>query len=265
MDSLWRSLTVTEVDSSSVLQQPNAPDLHFSRGKTACQQLQPCQLVPDEADSCDSLLSEGFDLWQQLTATAANSLEPSYAKHSPPDNAASPSFESALPSCGAPHRASIVSNQAMQQKQSKEVRTSNVSGVSLPSLLSFVQLIQQHSSGACAAPAAQRSTVDSQHSAELYNIARICSQNKQANMAYMGIGNMKVHQQPQRQVAAAACVPAEHALNQQQDAIHSSRWRPGCMCTNFFTSPFKFRSLSYMSAEQLYGGCIACLPACWLA
>ena len=66
-------------------------------------------------------------------------------------------------------------------------------GVSLNQLLSFMQIVQQQTSSSGFDPAfvPAFSSLSLQQRIELLRLGQTCSQNKQANMAYVGIGNRK--------------------------------------------------------------------------
>ena len=127
------------------------------------------------------------------------------------------------------------SDQPAQQhllSQHKDGTKSTMHGVSLQQLLAFAQHVQQHSSGTHPVQTAallQAAPTDCQN-AELDKVARFCSQNKLANMAYVGIGNRRVQQQSPLQLKAApdrdlvrSASPAE-AHCQHPDTIN--KWQP---------------------------------------
>lgn len=204
VDTLWQMLTQTQL---RCMNRSPSPETEKVAGS---QHVQPHQAAANEADSCDTLLCEGLDLWQQLTGEEPSSLgAPHTHTHSrtPTGSAAIPGLGSPLHVHGAESMCST-SNQPAAQKQPlqrKEGIKSTMHGVSLQQLLAYVQHVQQHSRGSQAEQTAallQAALTDSR-SAELDRITRMCSQNKLANMAYVGIGNRRMQRQSPLQLKAA--------------------------------------------------------------
>lgn len=223
----------------SVPQRTKAVSLRPGKCRSSSQLLQPDQAVANEAESCDTLLSQGIDLWQQLIGKANFSHTPAHAADSQassmplPVNAAEPTPDVPLSISPAQSMFSATDQPSHQKLQVKADAKSNMHGVSLQQLLAFVQLMQQHSSGSQTVhPAVNLQTGRTERqNADLDKLARVCSQNKQANMAYMGIGNSRVQQQSLRQWRSvhdrASGVSAHHAGKQQKQQpalIH--KWQP---------------------------------------
>lgn len=152
------------------------------------------QLSSTECESFDSLLSQGLDLWQQLTGDV----------DSVHDN--SPEHKGGCDHAAETHAAKVDSSsltcashpKLTQLWQPARVKSSGMHGVTLQQLLSFVQLVQQQNSSSI--PAAEAVLVagaaTQQQQAELSKLAHTCSQNRLTNLTYSGIGNRKLHQQP---------------------------------------------------------------------
>ena len=238
VDSLWQLLTGRQSNCTSATPYTKASTFSSHKKESSCWRLQPEQAAGNKADSCDSLLSEGLDLWQQLMGDVDVSLEAAHAVYSPaptvplPANAAKPSLPSPLPVCTAESMCSTTDQPAQPKVhlQLKEVPRSSMHGVSLQQLLSFVQLVQQHSSGSQTvqpAPVLQ-ATLTQRQNAALDRMARMCSQNKQANMAYVGIGNRRVQQQLPLQLRAAHAkasgMSTDHAMTQGRIPEPTNTW-----------------------------------------
>ena len=184
----------------------------------------------DEADSCDSLLNESFGVWQQLTGEAGLCQEPAETPCSQPFTGLQPSDPCSLMSSMSQDGDIALMSATEQSLQLKQAKRATMHGASLLQLLEFVQLVQQHSSGVI--PAQQAEAVQGSGSspqlAAIDRIARMCSQHKQANMAYTGIGNSKHWQQSgapaQTAVLPRFCaIPDNAALVQGHPA---SSWQP---------------------------------------
>ena len=183
-------------------------------------------MLENEAESVDSLLSQGFDLWQQLTGGMdANDAQDSQLVD--PEQLDPMADSSGLP------RVSHAKTHPLRQPV--RVQKSGMHGVSLQQLLSFVQLVQQQSTVISSAGAALPAMggLSQEQLAELTRLARMCSLNKQANMTYIGIGNRKVHQQPIRQAGTAMGMQplqtgsqADAGVVGQQEGVEKLRWQP---------------------------------------
>lgn len=189
----------------------------------------------NSADSFDTLLSQSIDVWQQLIG-GSGSLAPVHV-HDPcqPDAAVA---------AGVDISSSVL---ATSTKRPASVDKSVMHGISLPKLLSFVQLVHQQSSclSTTKMPSAPAlGAVSQQQQTELSRLARICSQNKQANMAYVGIGRSKLPQQAvgrspaaPKQASGLQLVTAEPkgdaAAVQMQSLAAADSWQPRGMALEF--------------------------------
>ena len=240
VERLWQifTSTVKQSDSTAALTCTNS-SLPASRNAAAGQHAGSDEATADKADSSDSLLSESLDLWLQLTGEADLSLESVHAGFTRSPKALLPVHADSLRLSVAPltvQTGESINSTADQHKvapqQPKEARRSSARGVTLQQLLSFVQLVQQHSSGtgSVQAAASLQSGLSSQQVAELDKIARICCQNKQANMAYVRIGNTKPQQQLRGQHATALKGPVgtnkSEASASDRQGVLTSRWQP---------------------------------------
>ena len=187
-------------------------------------------MLENEAESIDSLLSQGFDLWQQLTGgmDADDAQDSQLIDLEQPEVFPVPMADSSSPTCVSHAKSRPV-------PQPVRVQTSGMHGVSLQQLLSFVQLVQQQSTVISPAgeslPAMGGSS--QQQLEELNRLARMCSLNKHANMTYIGIGNRKLHQQPTRQAGTAMGMQPLQTGSQadavavgQQQGVEKLRWQP---------------------------------------
>lgn len=240
VDGLWHLLTGTQSKCMSASHRTKALPLRSGRVSSSSQHLQPEQAAADEAESCDVLLSQGINLWQQLIGEASFSHEPAHAAqtHAPttpvPVNAAKPAPDVTLSFSPAESMCSTTNRPLQHTLQVKAGAKAHMHGVSLQQLLAFVQLVQQQNSGIPAANAAadlQVALTDRQN-AVLDKIAQTCSQNKQANMAYVGIGKSRVQQQSLQQPRAvhdrASASLAHHGQKQQeQQPALTHKWQPG--------------------------------------
>ena len=234
VNSLWQLLTGTQSNRTKV--SPSPPSKK-SAGLT-CLQLD--EAAANQADSCDTLLCESIDQWQQLIGEKPLSIEVAHAMnsqtpaHASASNATKHGSGSPLPVPSA-ESMYLTSDQPAQQKlpsQLKEGIKSAMHGISLQQLLAFVQHVQQHSCDIQPVPTAaflQAALTDCQN-AELDKIARKCSQNKLANMTYVGIGNKRVQQHLPLQLKSAhgrvsgssACHPKAHS----QHSYLTKKWQP---------------------------------------
>ena len=192
-------------------------------------------VVPEEqnqVNSSDLLLNESIDAWQQLVSSTS---KPEASQNSP--NPAQAFFEGVSDAhatgCSL-HEDTAALGRHSHANHSK----SGMQGVSLQQLLSFVQLVQQQTSNSVSAASTLPAFKDlsPQQCAELDRLARMCSENKQANMAYVGIGNRKHfplgssghsrgtgHQ-------ASAVQPVRLKRLGSPDGITDSKWHPQGVC-----------------------------------
>ena len=229
VDSLWQLLTQTQPKCTNRSPSPVTEKVAGS------QHVQPHQAAANEADSCDTLLCEGLDLWQQLIGAEPSSIGTAHAVHSQ-----TPTGNAATPGLGSPlhlHAESMcsTSDQPAQHKQPvqlKEGKKSTMHGVSLQQLLAFVQHVQQHSRGSQAEQTAallQAALTDRQR-AELDRITRVCSHNRLANMAYVGIGNRRMQQQSPLQLKAPCDkTSSTSACHARAPSQRPHNWQPGGM------------------------------------
>lgn len=242
VDRLWQVFTNTvhQSDSIAAMRRTKALALPASRIAGVSQHAGSDDATADKADSSDSLLSESLHLWQQLTGEADLSPGSAHADLTQPPktplqvSAGSPSHVVPLTMHTGESINSTANQQILSPQQHKEARKSDAHGVRLQQLLSFVQLVQQHSSGTglaeTLATASLQTSMSSQQAAELDKIACICSQHKQANMAYKGIGNSRVQQQLRGQCGPAlkgplGTVETDASLSDQH-GVPTSRWQP---------------------------------------
>ena len=242
VDSLWDLLTSSPTDArrkvaathrrfanaNATLHQMPA-DVYHHAANTQQQPTGPAMLEND-AESFDSLLSQGFDLWQQLTG----GMDIDDAQDSQLVDLERPAV---FPVAMAESAGSTCVSHAKSHplRQPVRVQRSGMHGVSLQQLLSFVQLVQQQSTVSSPARGSLPAMggLSQQQLAELNRFARMCSLNKQANMAYIGIGNRKLHQQPIRQAGTAMGMQplqtgsqADAVVVGQQKGIEKIRWQP---------------------------------------
>ena len=213
VDILWQLLTGTQLKHKSAAYHTKASPTASSKTLAEPTCMQPHQAAAKQADSCDTLLCEGIDLWQQLTGEEPLSIEAKHAVYSrtpansSPISAAMPCQDSPLPVCIVESMCSTSDQPPQQQlfSQPKDGIKSTMHGVSLQQLLAFVQHVQQHSGGIQPVPTAAflQAALDDCQNAELDKIAGLCSQNKLANMTYVGIGNRRVQRQSPMQLKAA--------------------------------------------------------------
>lgn len=240
VNSLWQLLAGTQSQCNSATHRTKVSPSPSSNKAAGLKCLQPDAAAANQAESCDTLLCESIDLWRQLIGEEPLSIEAAHAVNSQtPANhsaisAAKPDPDFPLPVHTADSMCST-SDQPASQKlplQLKEGIKSTMHGVSLQQLLAFVQHVQQHSGGGQAVQTAaflQAALTDRQN-AQLDRIARICSQNKLANMAYVGIGNRKFQSQSILQLKAAdgrtLGRSAGHAEAHSQHPDTTKKWQP---------------------------------------
>ena len=242
VDSLWNLLTASPTDAtrkvaathrrftnaSAKLHQLPADACHHAASTQ--QQPRRTAMLENEAESFDSLLSQGFDLWQQLTG----GMDADDAQDSQLVDLKRPAV---FPVPMADSSGSTLVSHANRHplRQPVRVQKSGMHGVSLQQLLSFVQLVQQQSTviSPAGAPLPAMGGLSQQQLAELNRLARMCSLNKQANMAYIGIGNRKLHQQPIRQAGMGMGMQplqtssqADAILVGQQKGVEKISWQP---------------------------------------
>ncbi len=238
VDSLWHLLTASPTDArrkvaaahrqfvnaNATLHQMPADAYHHAANTQ--QRPRGTAKLENEAESVDSLLSQGFDLWQQLTGgmDADDAQDSQLVDLEQPDPMADSSGST---------RVSHAKSHPLRQPV--RVQKSGMHGVSLQQLLSFVQLVQQQSTviSPAGGPLPAMGGLSQQQLAELNRLARMCSLNKQANMTYIGIGNRKVHQQPIRQAGTAMGMQplqsgseADAVVVGQQQGVEKLRWQP---------------------------------------
>lgn len=227
VDSLWQLLTQTQ---SKCMSRSPSPVFKKVAGSL---HVQPNQAAANQADSYDTLLCEGLDLWQQLIGEEPSSIGAAHTVHSqtPTGSTATPGLSSSLHVRAAESMCST-SDQPAQHKQPVQRREGSKSamhGVSLHQLLAFVQHVQQHSRGSQAEETAgllQAALTDRQ-GAELDRITRVCSQNKLANMAYVGIGNRRMQRQsPLQLIAARDRTSGTSACHAKAPSQRPNNWQP---------------------------------------
>ena len=193
----------------------------------------------NSADSFDTLLSQSIDVWQQLIG-GSGSLAPVHVHDScQPDAAVA---------AGVDISSSVLATSTKDPMLGRPapVDKSVMHGISLPKLLSFVQLVHQQSSclSTTVPSAPALGAVSQQQQTELSRLARICSQNKQANMAYVGIGRSKLPQQAvgrspaaPKQASGLQLVTAEPkgdaAAVQMQSIAATDNWQPQGVALKF--------------------------------
>ncbi len=106
--------------------------------------------------------------------------------------------------------------------------------------------------------------------ADLHKLARMCSQNKQANMAYLGIGNSRVQQQSLQSLRAvherASGLPAHHAQTQQaQQPAPSHKWRPRGELSHSSKSHVVSCLLPYLALQPLSRSAAESKTSCFMA
>ncbi|DBA87465.1 TPA: hypothetical protein ACH3X1_004504 [Trebouxia sp. C0004] len=243
VDNLWNLLTGSSTDArrtqvaaahrrfvnaSATLHQMPADASHHAANVQ--QQPRGPAMLENEAESNDSLLSQGFDLWQQLTGgmNADDAQDSQLIDVERPAASPVPTADSSGSTCGSHAKRHPLRQPVRMQK-------SGMHGVSLQHLLSFVQLVQQQSAAISPAGASLpvMGGLSQQQLAELNRFARMCSLNKQANMTYIGIGNRKLHQQPIRRAGTAmgmqplqAGSQADSVVVGQQKGFEKIRWQP---------------------------------------
>ena len=166
----------------------------------------------NEAESFDSLLSQGLDLWQQLTG------EMDFVHGESPCCMGKSDQLVVVPAAKVDSSSLTTASHSKptQLWQPAQLKRSGIHGVTLQQLLSFVQLVQQQSSSN--APAAESvlltGAATQQQQAELSRLARTCSQNRLTNLTYSGIGNRKLQQQPlvQSRLPGTDHAPGMHAV-----------------------------------------------------
>lgn len=243
VDSLWILLTASPtaarrkvaashrqfVDANATSTHQMPADAYHHAANTQ-QRLRATAMLENEAESVDSLLAQGFDLWQQLTGgmVADGAQDSQLVDLEQP--AAVP-----VPMADSSSLTHVSHAKSHPLRQPLQVQQSGMHGISLQQLLSFVQLVQQQSTVISPAgkslPAMEG--LSQQQLAELNKLARMCSLNKQANMTYIGIGNRKVHQQPIRQAGTAMGMQplqpgsqADAGVVGQQQGVEKLRWQP---------------------------------------
>ncbi len=242
VDTLWSLLTASPTDARRKV---TATDRQFINAKATLhqmpadayhhaantqQQLRGTAMLENEAESIDSLLSQGFDLWQQLTG----GMDADDAQDSQLVDLEQPEVFP-VPMADSSSLTHVSHANAQPFRQPVRVQKSGMHGVSLQQLLSFAQLVQQQSTvispGGESLPA--MGGLSQQQLAELNRLARMCSLNKQANMTYIGIGNRKLHQQPTRQAGTAMGMQplqpgsqADAGVVGQQQGVEKLRWQP---------------------------------------
>ncbi len=242
VNSLWNLLTASPtdarrkvaathkrfVDANATLHQMPADACH--NAASTQQRPRGTAKLENEAESVDSLLSQGFDLWQQLKGgkDADDAQDSQFGDLERPAVVPVPMADSSS-STRVSHAKRHPWHQPVQ------VQRSGMHGVSLQQLLSFVQLVQQQSTVISSAGAALPAMGGSsqQQLAELNRLARMCSLNKQANMTYIGIGNRKLHQQPIRQAGTAMGMQplqtgsqADAVVMGPKKGVEKLRWQP---------------------------------------
>ena len=241
VDSLWNLLTSPTdarrkvaathrrfVNANTALHQMPADAYH--RAASTQQQPRGLATLANEAESADSLLSQGFDLWQQLTGgmDAHNAQDSQLVDLQRPAVFSVPTAESSGSTCVSHAKSHPLCQPVQLQK-------SGMHGVSLQQLLSFVQLVQQQSNviSPAGGPLPAVGGLSLQQLAELNRLARMCSLNKQANMTYIGIGNRKVHQQPISWAGTAmgmkplqSSSPADAVVVGHQKGAKKISWQP---------------------------------------
>ncbi|KAA6426822.1 MAG: hypothetical protein FRX49_03147 [Trebouxia sp. A1-2] len=243
VDSLWNLLTAPSTDArrtqvaathrrsvsaNATLHQMPA-DAHHHAVNTL-QRPRGTAMLEHEAESIDSLLSQGLDLWQQLTGGMdADDAQDSQLV----DLERAAVFSVPMADSSGLTRVSRAERHPLRQPV--HVQKSGMHGVSLQQLLSFVQLVQQQSTVISPAGEALPAIggLSQQQLAELNRLARMCSLNKQANMTYIGIGNRKLHQQPIRQAGTAMGTQPPWSGTQahadvvgQQQGVEKVSWQP---------------------------------------
>ena len=237
VNSLWQLLAGTQSMCNSATHCTKLSPSPSSNKAAGLKCLQPDEAAASQAESCDTLLCECVDLWQQLigeeplgkAVPAVNSQTPTNPSAI---SAAKPGPNSPSPVHIAESMCSTSDQPAQQKPQLKEGAKSVMHGVSLQQLLAFVQHVQQHSCGgqAVQTPALLQAALTGCQNAQLDRIARICSQNKLANMAYMGIGKRRVQSQSPLQLKAAdgraLGRTAGHAEAHSQHPDTTKKWQP---------------------------------------
>ncbi len=242
MDNLWTSLTASPTDARRKVaatrrQFVNAKATLHQKPADACHSAASTQQRPrgiakleNEAESVDNLLSQGFELWQQLTG----GMDADDAQDSQLVDLEQPAaFSVPMADSSSPTHVSHAKRHFLRQPV--RVQKSGVHGVSLQQLLSFVQLVQQQSTVISPAGGSLPAMggLSQQQLAELNRLARMCSLNKHANMTYIGIGNRQVHQQATRQAGTAMGMQplqtgsqADAGVVGQQQGVEKLRWQP---------------------------------------
>ncbi len=236
IDSLWHTLTCSSLpagDKTAANHRPTAGADSRPRAATLQQQGFSNAATEIEIGSFDSLLNQSLDVWQQLTGEAENETLPTQA------------FDFAQPAALFVAKAQKVNVEganrvaAPQLWHPPQVKRAGMHGVNLQQLMSFVQLVQQQrkKDTSTAVVAHALGAGSEQPSAELGRLARMCSQNKQANMAYIGIGNQKLYQQSMGHLGAApdhaagtqlimARCQGDAIAVQQETSAGQGRWQP---------------------------------------
>lgn len=233
VDSLWQLLTQTQPKCTSATHRTGRSPSPVTKKVAGSQHLQPHQAAANQADSCDTLLCEGLDLWQQLIGEEPSSIGAAHTMHSQTPSgsgsAATPGLNSSLHAAESMCSTSDQPAARKQPLQHKGAIKSNMHGVSLQQLLAFVQHVQQHSRGSQAEPTAAflQAALTDRRSAELDRITRVCSQNKLANMAYVGISNRKMQRQSPLQLKAACDkTSGTSACHAKPHSKRPNNWQP---------------------------------------
>lgn len=195
----------------------------------------PISATVPEAEA-DALLMEGLDVWEQLVGYSFSTPSSESSSASPP--AASRQAHSDLSNAvhtrvdDAFRTAHCMQIHAAAGKHDSDKMT----GVLLQQLLFFVQLVQQCSSAVAIQVVSQPMHTSAQHdAAELDRLARVCSRNKQNNMAYVSIGKSKMYRRPLRAISmntpdqregTKVVRQATHSPGQQTMHAGTRRWRP---------------------------------------
>ena len=203
--------------------------------------------APAADPDLDPLLREGLDIWGQLTGSPCSnsdcSLQDSITGNLPATQQTATQAPAAVITAASDRvdeafrAAHSMQHHAAPRDQHTHRLSGPTTGVSLQQLLSFVQLVQQSSSSAALqlAPLPLGDFTMQHQQDELNRLARICSRNKQANMAYAAIGKPKAYRQPliavhanaqgQVQAAPGATQPSFRPMLQPAHA-GVRNWRP---------------------------------------
>ena len=202
MDRVWACLLCSQAATSTA---PEARDVEVESSFASEEGSRRSEVTAAEAGAdadADALLSEGFDIWEQLIGGSCSTSSSALAENAIPSPSAPQSTplrstDAALRVDEAFRAAHSMQHHATGNTLSPHRISGTTTGVILQQLLHFVQLVQQCSSSTALqlSPLPLGNFAMQHHEDELNRLARICSRNKQANMAYAGIGKPRAHKQ----------------------------------------------------------------------